>query len=106
MAFIEKIATTVDVLATISLNASEIKALDALAGHGVDNFIALFYKNMGRAYLEPHEAGLRTFLKAVNGCAEMVRSAEECREFLALTEYSRQTKVIQLRKSLREAGIS
>ncbi len=101
MAEIKKIGTVIDA-ATITLNEDEIKALDALAGYGVDQFIALFYKHMGRAYLEPHEAGLRSFLEVVCGCDRMVKSAEECREFLRLEEQDRRTGIWAGEKAARD----
>jgi hypothetical protein len=51
----------------IALTESEAGALDALAGYGVDVFLETFYAKMGRAYLEPYEAGLRSLFEAVHG---------------------------------------
>jgi len=48
----------------LQLNESEARAMDALVGYGVEEFLKVFYKHMGRAYMEPHEAGLRTFFKS------------------------------------------
>lgn len=45
---------------SIALTEEEACALDALAGYGVDEFLRIFYEKMGRAYLQPHEAGLRS----------------------------------------------
>ena len=50
---------------TIELNESEAAALDAIVGYGADSFIKAFYKELGRSYLEPHEAGLRSLFEAV-----------------------------------------
>ncbi len=83
MSKVSKIATVVDVRATIELNENEVRALDALAGYGVDNFIALFYKHMGEHYLKPHEAGLRSFLESVHGIESLCNDAQECRTFMA-----------------------
>lgn len=49
----------------LTLTESEARALDALAGYGVDEFIRVFYTRLGRAYMEPHEQGLRAFLADV-----------------------------------------
>lgn len=50
---------------TITLNESEIRALDALVGYGDDGFLKLFYEKLGRAYMKPHEDGLRSFMATV-----------------------------------------
>lgn len=50
----------------LDLNFEEAAALDALAGYGVDSFLEVFYKHLGRAYLEPHERALRTLFEKVS----------------------------------------
>jgi hypothetical protein len=50
---------------TIALTEDEARALDALAGYGDDEFIKAFYEVLGKAYMEPHEAGLRLFLSTI-----------------------------------------
>jgi hypothetical protein len=54
---------TLDV--ALKLNESEIRALDALAGYGAKVFLEVFYEHMGRAYMEPHEAGLRSLFDTI-----------------------------------------
>jgi len=56
-----------DVEVTIKLNGTEASALGALAGYGTDEFLRCFYKNMGAAYLRPHEKGLRSLFAKVRG---------------------------------------
>lgn len=51
---------TVTLNVTIRLSEEEASALDALFGYSLESFISTFYEKMGRAYLEPHEAGLRS----------------------------------------------
>src|SRR5690349_9227976 len=51
---------TVTLAVTIELTEEEAAALDALFGYDVEAFLATFYEKMGRAYLEPHEKGLRS----------------------------------------------
>lgn len=58
-------APKVDLVLTFTINESEARALDALAGYGDDAFIKAFYELLGKAYMENHEAGLRLFLKDV-----------------------------------------
>lgn len=49
----------------ILINEDEARALEALVGYGVDNFLKTFYEKLGKAYLQPHEQGIRSFFKAV-----------------------------------------
>ena len=51
----------------IYLNESEIRALEALVGYGTDTFLTVFYAQMGKAYLQPHEAGLRSLFSTIRG---------------------------------------
>ncbi len=62
---------------TIRLTEAEAGALDALAGYSVDEFLKVFYEKMGRAYLEPYEAGLRTLFDSVRSGSASVRSLLE-----------------------------
>ncbi|ROR25136.1 hypothetical protein EC845_1176 [Comamonas sp. BIGb0124] len=54
-----------DLAVTLKLNEPEIRALDALAGYGFMAFLDVFYKHMGRHYLEPHEEGLRSLFEVI-----------------------------------------
>lgn len=69
----------------VVLTEEEAAALDALAGYGVESFLKVFYEKMGKAYLQPHEAGLRSLFDSIlNGecsvkhllnCARVSREA-------------------------------
>lgn len=50
----------------IRLNESEARALYALAGYSIECFLETFYEQMGKAYLQPHEKGLRTLFAAIH----------------------------------------
>lgn len=64
MAKIEGRATlTVEV--PFVLTEVEARALEALAGYGADAVVKAAYEKLGRAYLEPHEAGLRSLFDSV-----------------------------------------
>lgn len=70
----------VELTATLELNESELRALDALAGYGTDTFVKVFYKHMGRHYLEPHEKGLLTLFKTIREeLPNMLSRAEKAR---------------------------
>lgn len=62
-----KIGCRPNISATITLHLSEEEAgaLDALVGYGFKPFIEAFYKHLGKAYLEPYEAGLRSLFESV-----------------------------------------
>lgn len=48
---------------TFTVTESEARAMEALAGYGTDPFLEVFYKHMGKAYLQPHESGLRSLFE-------------------------------------------
>ncbi len=49
----------------LKLSEPEARALDALVGYGFDSFIKVFYEHLGKHYMEPHEAGLRSLFESV-----------------------------------------
>lgn len=55
----------VEVDVNVRLTMEEVRALDALAGYGFKAFIEVFYKHMGKTYLQPHEAGLRSLFETI-----------------------------------------
>ena len=55
----------IDVDVGLKLSMAEVQALEALAGYGVDGFLEVFYKQMGKHYLQPHEAGLRSLFNTI-----------------------------------------
>jgi hypothetical protein len=57
---------------TLEITEEEAYALNALVGYGVDPFLKMFYEHMGKAYLEPHEKGLRSLFDSVRGGAGSV----------------------------------
>jgi hypothetical protein len=50
---------------TLELDEQELRALDALAGYGFKSFIKVFYEHMGKAYMQPHEAGLKKLFETI-----------------------------------------
>lgn len=57
----------VDVSFSINFNLTigEAKALDAIVGYGVEPFLEVFYRSMGRAYLQPHESEMKKLFERV-----------------------------------------
>ena len=67
---------------TIRLTESEARALDALAGYDFEAFLDVFYQKMGKAYLQPHEDGLRSLFIAIrdkSGIRTLLSRMEVCR---------------------------
>lgn len=106
MANLSRIGMKVETVCVLELNDAEVEALDALAGYGVDSFLKVFYEKLGRAYMEPHEAGLRSLFKAVQGCDHLVKAAHECREFLGLVAEERNAVIQQSRSKRRLSRIA
>lgn len=48
----------------LTLSVEEAQALDALVGYGgeafVNTFLPVFYKELGKHYMQPYEQGLKT----------------------------------------------
>lgn len=56
----------IELSVTMTVTESEARALEALIGYGTDAFLRVFYKEMGEAYMKPHEAGLRLLFSSVS----------------------------------------
>lgn len=82
MAELKNACTKIEATVTLVLNEEEIRAIDALTGYGIESFLKVFYERLGRAYLQPHEAGLRSFFESVSGIKGYANAAHECREFM------------------------
>lgn len=52
---------------TLELNEAEVRALDGIFGYSVDAFLNAFYQKMGKAYVQPHEAGVRSLHETIRG---------------------------------------
>lgn len=77
------VQVTVDARCVIELTEDEAKALCAFAGYGIDAFLRVFYKELGQAYLKPHESGIRSLFKAIQSqVPDSFKEADECREYL------------------------
>ncbi len=74
---------TVTVTATLVLDEREIRALDALTGYGVDTFLRVFKKHLGKGYLRGYEGGVISLFKAVDECCKpAIDSLEKARRLL------------------------
>ncbi len=83
MAKITKMPTKVVVNVILELTEGEARALDALAGYGVDQFIEVFYEKLGRHYLEPYEKDLRNLFEVIrNEVPGIAQKADNARKEL------------------------
>lgn len=57
--------TKIEATATITFGESELRALDAMTGYGVEAFLKVFYEKLGKSYMQPHEQGLRDLFAAI-----------------------------------------
>lgn len=75
----------VDYQATLVLNESELRALDALVGYGFKPFIEAFYSTLGEAYMKPHASGLESLFARIREDVPSALSAiDEANKALAV----------------------
>lgn len=55
----------IELVFQFSINEIEARALDALVGYGTEEFLKAFYEKLGKAYMEQHSDGLRTFFQCI-----------------------------------------
>ncbi len=80
--------------ATMELDESELRALDALAGYGDDAFLKMFYDKLGSSYMKPHEKGLIKLFANIRGnVGQPLRDVESARKLLAKAEQERRERL-------------
>lgn len=85
-----KINATISFSATLTLNETEIRALDALVGYGDDAFLEVFKEKLGKAYIRDHEAGLRSAFAAIRtDVLPALRDIDQVRRDLIAAEQKR-----------------
>jgi hypothetical protein len=89
-----------------TMTEAEAGALDALIGYGADSFLEVFYKHMGKVYLEPYETGLRSLFEARGQLKEALQRAETARRVfsgqLKAIEPERLAELFERARELRE----
>lgn len=61
------IKVRIDAKFTLELDEAELGALDAIFGYGAEPFLKAFKREMGAAYVEPYEAGVRSLHNRIRG---------------------------------------
>lgn len=75
----------IEVDVNVKLSMAEVQALEALAGYGTDGFLEVFYKQMGKHYLQPHEAGLRSLFATISSeLPPIIRRYQSAKKAFAL----------------------
>jgi hypothetical protein len=93
--------TEVHTSAVIKFTEAELRALDALIGYGVDPFLKVFYEKLGKAYMQPHEQGLRKLFKTLRQpVGKAIHDVDEARRVLTRAAES---EGVQLRAAARAA---
>lgn len=78
-----KTTTKIEATATITFGESELRALDAMTGYGVEAFLKVFYEKLGKAYMQPHEQGLRDLFATIGPpVGEALRETDQIRKTL------------------------
>lgn len=67
MSKIAVVKPVLDFKLTLELSEVEIRALDAVFGYSPEAFLQGCYRNLGRHYIEPHAAGVRSLHETVRG---------------------------------------
>lgn len=83
MAKIKGTPVIVTIQATITFDEAELRALDALVGYGFEPFKRVFYDKLGKAYMEQHEAGLKSLFDSIRQeVPSIIGKAEDARDVL------------------------
>ncbi len=65
MAIVRKADVQTKLTVLLELDENEVRALDGIFGYSVEAFLKVFYERMGRAYVEPHESGVRSLHETI-----------------------------------------
>ncbi len=81
-----EITTSVGITATLTLNESQLRALEALASYGDDAFLKAFYIKLGRHYMQPFERDLRELFSLIRSeVPTALRGIKQSRESLGIS---------------------
>lgn len=60
MAKFKRASITAEVKILLEITEGEARALDGIFGYNVDTFLKVFYERMGKSYVQPFEADVRS----------------------------------------------
>lgn len=66
-----------DLRLVFTVDESEARALEALAGYGDNAFIKVFYEHLGSTYMSKHEDGLRSFLISIREILPIILARQD-----------------------------
>ena len=49
----------------LTITEEEARALNAISIYGSEAFLEMFYKSLGKTYLQPHEKGLKLLFSSI-----------------------------------------
>jgi hypothetical protein len=65
----------------LQLTEDEARALEAIVGYGVEEFLKCFYEHLGKHYLEPHEKGVESLFETIkNELPKHLQKADDVRD--------------------------
>ena len=73
----------VEMSVRLTLTEEEAQALHNLPAYGTDVFLEMYYSRLGKTYLEPHEAGLRSLFEKARRLAVPLQRSEDVRKKLS-----------------------
>lgn len=92
MATVKEVRVTAEVKVVLELNESEVRALDGIFGYSTDVFLKAFYEKMGKEYVAPYEAGVRSLHKTIRtALAGPLAKIEEARKIIKTATDNPQT---------------
>ena len=79
-----KSAGTITLEIVLKLSEIEARALDTISGYGDKAFLEVFYKHLGKHYLEPHEKGVQSLFDTIRKeLPQHLRDVDTAREAIA-----------------------
>lgn len=63
-----------------TLTEGDLRALTALTLYGTDSFLEVFYKTLGKHYLQPHEKELRALFEKIQALSYALGDIDEARK--------------------------
>jgi len=76
----------IDLVLNLSINEGEARALYAMAAYGDENFLAAFYKELGKSCLQPHSDSLCDLFAVVRSeIPNVLRQLDKARKQFSTT---------------------